>query len=186
MQAFFHIFIIKIKMSSKSTLMLPILKEILMKEIGEANLTPLDWKQVSPNKYKFLVDINDFTEVVTVDFEEGDDVEKQYYLPPKYRRVKTFYNVAYEVSGNENQFDKTDSRTLLQILSTVVNIIEDFISKNKPEILQVAASEKNIGKGDNLQKLNLYKAYIRKSLEKNTEYNSMLGSGGILIVSKEI
>lgn len=45
-------------MSSKSTLMVPILKEILMKEIGEANLSPLDWKQVSPEQYKFLLKKN--------------------------------------------------------------------------------------------------------------------------------
>jgi len=173
-------------MSSKSTLMVPILKEILMKEIGEANIPPLDWKQVSPTRYKFLVDINDYTEVVTVDFEEGDEVEKQFYLPPKYRKVNMFYNAAYEVSGDENQFDKTDLKTLLQILSTVVNIVEDFVTKNKPEVLRIAASEKNLGKGDHLQKLNLYKAYIRKSLEKNTEYSSMLGKDSILIVSKEI
>jgi hypothetical protein len=173
-------------MSSKSTLMLPILNEILMKEIGEANLPPLDWKQVSPKRYKFLVDINDFTEVVTVDFEQGDDVEKNFYLPPKYRKVDTFYNAAYEVSGNENQFDKTNLKTLLQILSTVVTIVEDFVTKNKPEVLRIGASEKNLGKGDNIQKLNLYKAYIRKSLEKNTKYNSMLVKDGILIVSKMI
>lgn len=173
-------------MSSKSTLLLPILEEILIKEIGEANLPPLDWKQVSINKYKFLVDINDYTQVVTVDFEEGDDDAKSFYLPPKYRKVDTFYNAAYEVSGNENQFDKTNLKTLLQILSTVVNIVEDFVTKNKPQVLMIAASEKNLGKGDNIQKLNLYKAYIRKSLEKNTEYSSMLGRDGILIVSKEI
>lgn len=167
-----------------STLMIPILKEILMREIGEANIAPLDWKQVTPKKYKFLVDINDFTEVVTVDFEKGDEDQKNYYLPPKYRNVDNFYNIAYEVSGDENQYAKTDIKTILKILSTVTSIIGDFISKNKPDILRVEASEKNVGKGDNLQKLNLYKAYIRKSLESNQEYLSMLGKEGILIVKK--
>jgi hypothetical protein len=66
--------------------MVPILKEILMKEIGEANLPPLDWKQVSPGQYKFLVDVNDFTEVVNVDFEEISDKSSiEYYLPPLHR-----------------------------------------------------------------------------------------------------
>ena len=157
-----------------------------MKEIGEANIPPLEWKQVSPIKYKFLVDINGYTEVVTVDFEKGDDDEKDFYLPPKYRKVNTFYNVAYEVSGNENQFDKTDLKTLLQILATVVAVVQDFTIKNNPEVLLIGASEKNLGKGDKTQKLNLYKAYIRKSLEKNNNYNSMLSKEGILVVSKEI
>ena len=167
-----------------STLMIPILKEILMREIGEANIAPLDWKQITPKKYKFLVDINDFTEVVTVDFEKGDEDHKNYYLPPKYRNVDNFYNIAYEVSGDENQYAKTDIKTILKILSTVTAIIGDFISKNKPDILRVEASEKNVGKGDNLQKLNLYKAYIRKSLESNQEYLSMLGKEGIIIIKK--
>ena len=30
-------------MSKMSTLMIPILKEILMKELGESNIPPLDW-----------------------------------------------------------------------------------------------------------------------------------------------
>lgn len=171
-------------MSSMSTLMLPILKEILLNEIGEANITPLDWKQVSLGKYKFIININDFTEVVTVDFEKGDNISKNYYLPPKYRNVDTFYNIAYEVSGDENQFTKTDAKTILKILSTVVSIVQDFILKNKPDILRIQASEKNIGMGDNSQKLNIYKAYIRKSLENNQQYMSMLGKEGILVVKK--
>lgn len=155
-----------------------------MREIGEANIAPLDWKQVTPKKYKFLVNINDFTEVVTVDFEKGDEAQKNYYLPPKYRDINNFYNIAYEVSGDENQYAKTDIKTILKILSTVTAIIGDFISKNNPDMLRVEASEKNVGKGDNLQKLNLYKAYIRKSLESNQEYISMLSRDGILIIKK--
>lgn len=167
-----------------STLMIPILKEILMREIGEANIPPLDWKQVSAKKYKFLIDINNSTEVATVDFEKGDEDAKNYYLPPKYRDINSFYNIAYEISGDENQFAKTDIKTILKILSTVTAIIKDFISKNKPDILRVEASEKNVGMGNNLQKLNLYKAYIRKSLENDQEYLSMLGKEGILIIKK--
>ena len=62
-------------MASFSTLLVPLIKEVLFKEIGDASLTPLNWKRVSANQYKFLVDINDFTEVVTVDFEEFTETE---------------------------------------------------------------------------------------------------------------
>ena len=51
-------------MASHSTLLVPLIREMLMKEIGEANIQPLKWTQ-----YKFLVDVGDFTEVVTVDFD---------------------------------------------------------------------------------------------------------------------
>lgn len=174
-------------MGSYSTLLLPILEEVILNEIGEANIEPLDWSQTSSNSYKFLMDIGDFTEVVEVDFEKAtDEASKQYYLPPKYQGVDVFYNVAYMVSGDENQYAKTTIKVLLKILSTVVAIVEDFISKNSPKVLMVAASEKNIGKGDNLQKLDLYKAYIRKSLEKNTKYSTMLSKGGILVIDKNL
>lgn len=69
-----------------STLMIPLLKEILMKEIGESNIPPLPFTRAFKNKYKALVDIGDFTETITVEFEDFhdefvQDSERQYYLP---------------------------------------------------------------------------------------------------------
>ena len=167
-------------MSSKSTLMVPILKEILMKEIGEANLSPLDWKQVSPEQYKFLVDINDFTEVVNVDFEEiSDEPSIEYYLPPLYRNVPYFYNIAYEVSGSEIQFAESDMKTLLKILSTIVDIIKDFINKNQPEVMFLQATEKNdISK----QKANLYQAFLKHGIKQLPGYKTDTYRDGNIIV----
>lgn len=169
-------------MSSKSTLMVPILKEILMKEIGEANLSPLNWKQVSPVQYKFLVDINDFTEVVTVDFEEGDDELKAIYLPPRYRNAKTFYNIAYEVSGVETQFAKSDMKTLLTILSTVVDIIKNFINKNQPDTLYISATEKIGGEQNIKQKSNLYQAFLKRGIKQVPGYAIDTYRNGNIIV----
>lgn len=167
-------------MSSKSTLMVPILKEILMKEIGEANLSPLDWKQVSPEQYKFLVDINDFTEVVNVDFEEvSDETSIEYYLPPLYRDVPYFYNIAYVVSGSEKQFAESDMKTLLKILSTIVDIIKDFINKNQPEVMFLQATEKNdISK----QKANLYQAFLKQGIKQLPGYKTDTYRDGNIIV----
>ena len=167
-------------MSSKSTLMVPILKEILMKEIGEANLSPLDWKQVSPEQYKFLVDINDFTEVVNVDFEEiSDKTSIEYYLPPLYRNVPYFYNIAYEVSGSEIQFAESDMKTLLKILSTVVDIIKDFINKNQPEVMFLQAIEKN---DTSKQKANLYQAFLKQGIKQLPGYKTDTYRDGNIIV----
>ena len=80
-------------MTSKTTLLIPILEEILVKEIGEANIPILNWKQTSPFKYKFLADIGKYTEVVTVDFDLFDEVGKEYYISPKYHHLKDLYNI---------------------------------------------------------------------------------------------
>jgi hypothetical protein len=156
-------------MSSYKTLLIPIIHELLIKEIGEANITPLKWTRVSPVRYKFLVDIGDFTEVVTVDFEqiEGDI---KYIFPPKYRNLDKIYNVGYEVSGTETQFAKTDLKTLLTILSTVVDIIKNFIENNDIDGLYVKGSEKEIGSGNTSQKTNLYKAFISKQLQQIPQF----------------
>ena len=170
-------------MSKMSTLMIPILKEILMKEIGESNIPPLDWKQVSNNKYKFLVDIGDFTETVTVQFEDfdQDQVSKRFYLPAKFQNLDKTYNVAYDVSGDDVQFSQSDIKTLLTILSTVTVIIKDFISSKDPNALYLEATEKQQGK---LQKSNLYKAYILQQLRTIPGYQAESRREGELIFKK--
>jgi len=170
-------------MSQMSTLMIPLLKEILMKEVGEANIPPLDWKKVRPTKYKFLVDIGEFTETVTVQFEDFDQssVLKQFYLPTKFQTLDKTYNVAYDVSGNDVQFSQSDIKTLLKILSTVVSIIKDFISVKDPNALYIEATEKQEGKP---QKSNLYKAYILQQLKTIPGYQAESRREGELIFKK--
>jgi hypothetical protein len=166
-----------------STLMIPILKEILMKEIGESNIPPLDWKKVRPTKYKFLVDIGEFTETVTVEFEDFDQssVLKQFHLPAKFQTLDKTYNVAYDVSGDDVQFSQSDIKTLLKILSTVVSIIKDFISIKDPNALYIEATEKQEGK---IQKSNLYKAYILQQLKTIPGYQAESRREGELIFKK--
>jgi hypothetical protein len=172
-------------MSSYKTILIPIINEVIMKEIGEANIQPLKWTQVSPVRYKFLIDINDYTEVVTVDFEviEGD-IEKQFYFPPKYRNLTKIYNVGYNISGDEVQYAKTNLKTLLIILSTVVDIIKDFIKIQHPEGLYVRGSSKEISGNDISQKSNLYKAFIMKQIEQIPNFGVDTHRGGFIIVKK--
>jgi len=174
-------------MSSYKTLLIPILNEILVKEIGEANIQPLEWTRVSPFKYKFWVDINDYTEIVTVEFEHiKDDISKQFYFPPKYRNLDKVFNVGYVVSGSEVQFAKTDLKTLLTILSTIVDIIKYFI-KNHSFIdgLYIRGTEKELGSGDTSKKSNLYKAFIQKQLQNIPEFSSDSYKEGFILVKKK-
>lgn len=170
-------------MSKMSTLMIPILKEILMKEIGQANIPPLDWRKLSPVRYKFLVDVGAFTETVTVQFEnfDQDEVSKQFYLPAKFQSLDKTYNVAYDVSGDDVQFSQSDIKTLLIILSTVTAIVKDFIASEDPNALYIEATEKQEGR---IQKSNLYKAYILQQLKTIPGYQAESRREGELIFKK--
>ena len=172
-------------MASHSTLLVPLIKEMLMKEIGEANIQPLKWTQVALTRYKFLVDIGDFTQTVTVDFDKfREDEIKQFYLPQKYRDLEDVYNVGYAVSGTESQFAKSDLKTLLTILSTVVDIVKDFISKNYVDGLYIRGTAKDIDSKDISQKSNLYKAFIKKQLEQIPDFGFDTYKDGFILIKK--
>jgi hypothetical protein len=168
-------------MASYKTHLIPILTEVLLKELGEANIPPLKWTRVSPIRYKFLADINDYTEVVTVDFEQvEDDITKMFFFPPKYRNLDKVYNVGFNVSGNEVQYAKTDLKTLLTILSTVTDIIKDFIQKQPIDGLYIRGN--NIDPADINRKTNIYKAFIQKQLQQISGYEVDTHRDGFIIV----
>ena len=171
-------------MTSKTTLLIPILEEILVKEIGEANIPILNWKQTSPFKYKFLADIGKYTEVVTVDFDLFDEVGKEYYISPKYHHLKDLYNVGYMVSGEQFQFAKSDMKTLLTILSTIVDIIKDFISKNEIDGLFILGTPKSSDNPDNSTKNNIHKAFIQKQLNQISNYILDTHRDGLILIKK--
>lgn len=155
-------------MSAFSTLLIPIIESLMLNEIGEANITPLKWKQISNYQYKFPVNIGDKEEVVNVDFENIESEDARYfYFPPKYRNLEDVYNIGYNISGVDIQFAKTDLKTLLTVLSTVVDIVKHFI-QNNPSIdgLFIKGTAKELGSKDISKKTNLYKAYIKKQLDQ--------------------
>jgi hypothetical protein len=171
-------------MASYKTLLIPILSEILVKEIGDANIPPIKWKRISPVKYKFITYINDLTEIVSVDFQLIiDNIEKQFYFPPKYRNLDKVYNVGYEISGIEVQFAKTDLKTLLTILSTVVDIVKDFIEKQQPDGVYIRGNAKELGSTDVSKKTNLYKAFIQKQIQTIPEYGVDTYRNGFIIIN---
>ena len=170
-------------MSKFSTLLVPILNEILVKEIGEANIPPLEWKKVSNVDYEFEININDSNEIVEVFFEplwKNEDA-KQYYLPQQLWDSKNTWNIAYTIGGTDTQFTKSNIKVLLQVLSTVVDIIKDFITRNEPDALYIIPTEKQ---GDKTQKSHLYDAYVKKLLIQIPEYINESRRGGVLLIKK--
>jgi hypothetical protein len=75
-------------------------------------------------------------------------------------------------------------KTLLAILSTVVDIIKDFIKNQQPEGLYIKGSSKEISGSDISQKSNLYKAFIQKQLQQVTGYGVDTHRGGFIIMKK--
>jgi len=172
-------------MASHSTLLVPLIKEMLMKEIGEANIQPLKWTQVTPTEYEFSVGIGDSTETVDVLFDQFSTIEhRQYYLPQKYRGLENVYNVGYAVSGAELQLAKSNVKTLLTILSTVVDIVKDFLDKNDVDGLYIKGTAKDINNKDISQKSNLYKAFIKKQLEQIPDFGFDTYRDGFILIKK--
>ena len=158
---------------------------MLVKEIGEANIEPLKWTQVALTRYKFLVDVGDFTEVVTVDFEKLIEPEtKQFYLPQKYRNLEDVYNVGYAVSGTELQVAKSDLKTLLIVLSTVVDIVKHFLDNNDVDGLYIRGTAKDADSKDTSQKSSLYQAFIKKQLQQITDFGFDTYREGFILIKK--
>lgn len=170
-----------------STLMIPLLKEILMKEIGESNIPPLPFTRTEKLEYKSPVDIENFSETITVKFVdfhgEGENMwfSRQYYLPNFLIDLPKTYNVVYSIGGSTTQLQKTNTKILLTILSTVTAIVKDFIASEDPNALYVYANEKQEGK---IQKSNLYKAYILQQLKTIPGYQAESRREGELIFKK--
>jgi len=176
-------------MASHKTLLVPLIQEILVKEIGEANIPPLNWKKRSATIYEFPVKIEKSKKIVTVAFSLFDDIEQQYYFPPKYKNLDDVYNVSYDVAGIENQFAKTDLKTLLTILSTVVDIVKDFIKNEDGYLddingLYIRGTSKEMDGEDISQKSNLYKAFISKQLQQIPNFGFDTYKNGFILVKK--
>lgn len=168
------------------SLLKPIIKEILVKEIGESNIKLLKWNIISPGKYNFIYKIKDIDETITVDFDPiRDEIEKQYYLPSKYRNIGMILNIAYQIQGIQTQYEKTDLKTLLTILSTIVDIIKNYINKYNPQALYIKPTQKELDNNSILQKQNLYNAFINKQLDQIPNYGVDTYRDGFIIIKNK-
>jgi hypothetical protein len=174
-------------MASLRTLITEIVDEIIINEIGEASVEPLDYKKISNTNYSFVFYFNDISYVVKVRFTLiEDDIIKQYYFSkvPNYKN-KEFYNVEFTINGIENQALKSDIKTILRIMTTLSYIVKEFIQNNNPDGLYIEATNKDInlltGKE---QKSYLYQAYLDKQIKTLTNYNLYTIRDGFNIIKK--
>jgi hypothetical protein len=158
-------------MSKLSTNLVPILEQLLVKEIGDASIPPLKWEQLTPTRFRFEIYIEDEFNYVQVEFERGGRAAIEYLLPPAYRNIKSFYSVGFDIDGTETQYAKTNLKTLLQIISTMVDIVKHFVKNIQPGALFISSTEKNRDK-NNMQKSNLYNAFIKKGISSIPGYIS--------------
>jgi hypothetical protein len=98
--------------------MIPLLKEILIKEVGEANIPPLPFTRINKLEYKSPVNIENFSETITVKFQDfhGEnitDFSRQYYLPNFLIDLPRTYNVVYSIGESTTQLQKTNIKILL-------------------------------------------------------------------------
>jgi len=145
----------------------------ILKEIGEGNIPPLPWKRFIYDEgytYTFDVDINGQSEMVEVSISKVSEVFKSHSVfPPQYRNIKNIYTIGYDIEENDEQFAKTDAKTLLTILSTIVDITKDFINDKKPELIMLQGSPKN-SEDNGSKKGNIYKSFILKQLKNVPSY----------------
>jgi hypothetical protein len=174
-------------MASLRTLIIEILDKIVINEIGEASIEPLDYKKISNDNYSFIFEFNDVSYVVKVRFTEiWDDIIKQYYFSkvPNYKD-KEFYNVEFTINNIENQALKSDIKTILRIMTTLSYIVKEFIQNNNPDGLYIEATNKDInlltGKQ---QKSYLYQAYLDKQIKTLTNYNLYTIRDGFNVIKK--
>ena len=174
-------------MASLRTLIIEILDKIVINEIGEASVEPLDYKKISNDDYSFIFEFNDVSYVVKVRFTEiWDDITKQYYFSkvPNYKD-KEFYNVEFTINNIENQALKSDIKTILRIMTTLSYIVKEFIQNNNPDGLYIEATNKDInlltGKQ---QKSYLYQAYLDKQIKTLTNYNLYTIRDGFNVIKK--
>ena len=174
-------------MASLRTLVTEIVDKIIIDEIGEASVKPLDYKKISNDNYSFIFEFNDVSYVVKVRFTEiWDDITKQYYFSkvPNYKD-KEFYNVEFTINNIENQALKSDIKTILRIMTTLSYIVKEFIQNNNPDGLYIEATNKDVnlltGKE---QKSYLYQAYLDKQIKTLTNYNLYTIRDGFNVIKK--
>lgn len=166
-------------MSNIKNILIKTISETLINEIGESNIPPIEFKLVDTNNYLFHIDIDGENVIVNVQFQPFNvgSEEWKYCFSPTLRHYKTYYNVSYDVGGDNNQYTKTSIKYLLRILSTVTSIVKDFINKHNPDCLYIEGSSKIGERGEN-QKNNTYGAYILKQLKTIEGYSSITKNDG--------
>jgi len=143
-----------------------IIKESSIKEIGDLkNIQTYSYQKIKPNSYTFEtefgnVDVN-FDEFFYKDWEGFKVDYNQYDYSGK------VYNISYTIDDVTSQIEKTNYKELIKIMSTIRDIVEDFISSSSPYALLMFGIDKSGGVSSDKQKNSLYLLLASKHLPPN-------------------
>jgi hypothetical protein len=158
----------------------------LMSLISEMIAEVGDLRNVETYPYKTYVTGNGYGAQFTAMLPNGNSVEVEALieeldksdiaaleLPPVFEKESTSetivgFNIAFTVGGDDAQFDKTDFRTYVKIIATVVEFVKDIIVENeqyyyKP-LYTFASTSKTGQTGTKDIKLDYYRAVLNSNL----------------------
>lgn len=148
----------------------------IIKEVGEATIQPYEWwnanetylerKECARGQYTF----------------ETDDGLEYNVIFSKPELKKPEWNISFKAVDDEDQTDYTDKSPNrgepLKIMSTISQIVKDFIMKKNPQILTIEAAKE--GDDDN-RRLKMYQAFVEKQVPQGY---SMKREGDRIILKK--
>ena len=139
-----------------------LIKESYITEIGDLKgIKPFPYEQVLGDEYEFQSNVGR----VNVNFEEltqSDTDLKVSYGGFDYGQPQV--NVGYTLEGVDSQYLKSNPRELFKILKTIVDITNDYISKQSPYVLLFFGVSKDGGLKDDRQKNSLYLSIMNQNL----------------------
>ena len=147
----------------------------IVKEVGEATIQPYQWWNTN-EKYM------EKTQRGQYNFNTDNDLE--YYVffnRPDLRQPD--WRVDFQANDLETGAMHSDTSTNrgepLKIMSTIADIIKDFVVKMNPQVLNINAAKE--GGDDGQRRLNLYQRFVERNLPQEYKVDKV---GDKLIVSK--
>lgn len=139
-----------------------LIKESYITEIGDLKgIKPFPYEQVLGDEYEFKSNLGK-VEVSFSEYSQPDTNLKVSYEGFDY--TQTQVNVGYTLEGVGSQYLKSNPRELFKILKTVVDITNDYISKQSPYVLLFFGSSKDGSLKDDKQKNSLYLSIMNQNL----------------------
>jgi hypothetical protein len=98
---------------------------------------------------------------------------------PEYLNPKNSFNVSFSINGTDDQAYKTDLKSYLPIMKSVVNVIKEFIQSDDPDLLMIISSDRTGAKSNDPKKDKIYKVLVQKFLPINWTYLEVDNSYGM-------
>ncbi len=137
------------------------IKDLMLMEVLDfKNIQTFDYKKISNDHYQFKVN----EAIVDVLFDEFILDIGQFEVVPLIEPFngKPLINVGYKFGGVETQFKKTDIKSFLPILKTVVEIIKEYVKLHDPFLISVFATGRDNLDSSDPTKLKIYQLLISR------------------------